>query len=110
MHALQPDRTSLKVLAGPPGRYGLHSLNGHAVTPIFEHLGSSAWHSFDAALIVLLGRLTAQQVVLLVVVALGLGAVAVRAWLARRARKARFVAAGVYRERASIEVDKVEVA
>jgi hypothetical protein len=56
IHALQPHRGELKVLAGPPDNFKLHSLNGHVSTPIFDHLGSSSWHSYDASLIVLLGK------------------------------------------------------
>jgi hypothetical protein len=35
----------------------MHRLNGDVVTPLFHHLGASSWHSFDAALIVSLGRI-----------------------------------------------------
>ncbi|OTA01658.1 GT32 glycosyltransferase family 32 protein [Trichoderma parareesei] len=53
VHAAQPQpgRGELKVLPGP-----MHSLNGHVKTPIFEHLGSSSWHSYDARFIMSLGR------------------------------------------------------
>lgn len=51
LHTLQPDRSESKVLPGP-----LHSLNGRVTTPLFEHLGSSSWHSYDAQLITLLGN------------------------------------------------------
>jgi hypothetical protein len=34
----------------------MHSLNGPVSTPIFNHLGSSSWHSYDAAMIVSLGK------------------------------------------------------
>lgn len=50
IHVYEPDRTDLKILPGP-----LHSLNGRVSTPIFDHLGSSSWHSYDAKLIVSLG-------------------------------------------------------
>ena len=56
IHALQPNRLELKILAGPPDNFKLHSLNGPVSTPIFDHLGSSSWHSYDASLIVLLGK------------------------------------------------------
>lgn len=46
IHAAQPDRSELKILPAP-----LHSLNGPAATPIFEHFGSSSWHSWDAQMI-----------------------------------------------------------
>ena len=53
---LQDNRTDYKVLAGPEGDRGMHSLNGRVSTPLFEHLGSSSWHSYDSSLIVLLGE------------------------------------------------------
>jgi len=56
VHAYEKNRTSLKVLAGPPDNFGMNSLNGHVSTPLFEHLGSSSWHSYDAAMIVKIGR------------------------------------------------------
>ncbi|KAK4450949.1 hypothetical protein QBC34DRAFT_60815 [Podospora aff. communis PSN243] len=56
IHAYQRNRTELKVLAGPPDNFKLHSLNGPVSTPIFNHLGSSSWHSYDAAMIVSLGK------------------------------------------------------
>lgn len=34
----------------------MHNLNGDVVTPLFHHLGSSSWHSYDAAMIVSLGK------------------------------------------------------
>lgn len=34
----------------------MHRLNGPVKTPIFDHLGSSSWHSYDAAMIVSLGK------------------------------------------------------
>lgn len=50
IHVYESNRTELKILPGP-----LHSLNGKASTPIFDHLGSSSWHSYDAKLIVTIG-------------------------------------------------------
>jgi mannosyltransferase OCH1-like enzyme len=50
IHAYESDRHDLKILPGP-----LHSLNGRVSTPIFDHLGSSSWHSYDAKLIVTIG-------------------------------------------------------
>ncbi|EFY87672.1 hypothetical protein J3459_017832 [Metarhizium acridum] len=50
IHVYEFDRTDLKILPGP-----LHSLNGRVSTPIFDHLGSSSWHSYDAKLIVTIG-------------------------------------------------------
>ena len=34
----------------------MHRLNGRVSTPLFNHLGSSSWHSYDAAMIVRLGK------------------------------------------------------
>ncbi|WQF79043.1 Putative glycosyltransferase, DXD sugar-binding, nucleotide-diphospho-sugar transferase [Colletotrichum destructivum] len=62
IHSLQRNRTAIKVLAGPKGNPNLHRLNGAVSTPLFDHLGSSSWHSFDAAFIVSLGRLTKHQI------------------------------------------------
>ena len=56
IHAFQHNRTDLKILAGPEGNRRMHSLNGPVSTPIFNHLGSSSWHSYDAAMIVSLGK------------------------------------------------------
>jgi hypothetical protein len=50
----------LKILAGPKEDPLMHRLNGDVVTPLFHHLGASSWHSFDAALIVSLGRIDAK--------------------------------------------------
>ncbi len=58
IHTLQASRTDLKILAGPPENPKLHSLNGDVVTPLFHHLGTSSWHSYDASLIVSLGKST----------------------------------------------------
>ncbi|KAJ6436899.1 glycosyltransferase family 32 protein [Purpureocillium lavendulum] len=51
IHARQANRTALKILPGP-----MHSLNGRVTTPIFDHLGSSSWHSYDGRLMITLGR------------------------------------------------------
>ncbi|KAG6009075.1 hypothetical protein E4U43_000057 [Claviceps pusilla] len=51
IHVYESNRTDLKILPGP-----LHSLNGKVSTPIFDHLGSSSWHSYDAKLIVTVGN------------------------------------------------------
>lgn len=67
IHTLQPHRADLKILAGPPDNPRLHSLNGDVVTPLFHHLGTSSWHSFDAALIVTLGRSTVILKLLVIV-------------------------------------------
>ncbi|KAM4064957.1 glycosyltransferase sugar-binding containing DXD motif domain-containing protein [Hirsutella rhossiliensis] len=65
IHALQPNRTDLKVLPKP-----MHSLNGPSSTPIFDHLGSSSWHSYDARLITALGNQANLPVFLVLGVAL----------------------------------------
>ncbi|KAM0247512.1 hypothetical protein ACHAQJ_009818 [Trichoderma viride] len=67
IHAYEPDRSDLKILPGP-----MHSLNGRVTTPIFEHLGSSSWHSYDAHFITSLGRRLHQVVFFFVGVVLAL--------------------------------------
>lgn len=71
IHTLQPNRSELKVLAGPPDNFRLHSLNGHVSTPIFDHLGSSSWHSYDAYLIVLVGKSAKWMIPFLILGAAG---------------------------------------
>ncbi|KAK4160645.1 glycosyltransferase [Cladorrhinum sp. PSN259] len=56
IHAFQSNRTELKILSGTRENPKMHSLNGPVSTPIFNHLGSSSWHSYDAALIVSIGK------------------------------------------------------
>lgn len=53
---MDSNRANIKILAGPKDNPRMHSLNGRVSTPLFEHLGSSSWHSFDSSLIVLLGK------------------------------------------------------
>ncbi|KAI5461824.1 putative glycosyl transferase [Mariannaea sp. PMI_226] len=60
IHKHQSNRGDLKILPGP-----LHSLNGHVSTPIFEHLGSSSWHSYDAGCITALGKMPLHFVIVL---------------------------------------------
>lgn len=54
IHTLQSNRSDYKVLRGPDDNRNMHKLNGKVSTPIFDHLGSSAWHSFDGAAIIML--------------------------------------------------------
>jgi len=56
VHTFQRDRSAMRILAGPPEQPAMHSLNGNVSTPLFDHLGSSSWHSYDAAMIVSLGK------------------------------------------------------
>ena len=79
------NRTDLKVLAGPKENLNLHSLNGDVVTPLFHHLGSSSWHSFDGALVVLLGKPETQMRILFMGIIIGV-AVVFRRRLCRAAR------------------------
>ena len=51
IHLGQANRTNLKILPGP-----MHSLSGRVTTPLFDHLGSSSCHSYDARLIITLGH------------------------------------------------------
>jgi inositol phosphorylceramide mannosyltransferase catalytic subunit len=57
IHALQKNRAELRILSGTVENPNLHALNGDVATPLFHHLGASSWHSFDAFLIVSIGRL-----------------------------------------------------
>jgi len=56
IHAMQPNRSESRILAGPKDNFKLHSLNGKVSTPLFVHLGSSSWHSFDGLFIMSLGK------------------------------------------------------
>ncbi|OAA62772.1 glycosyltransferase family 32 protein [Niveomyces insectorum RCEF 264] len=57
IHSLQENRSDYKVLRGPPENPRLHQVNGAVSTPLFDHLGSSAWHNtLDCLIIVLIGR------------------------------------------------------
>jgi hypothetical protein len=49
MHRTYHDQAHLKILDST------HKLNGHVVTPLFEHLGASSWHKGDAKVILQLG-------------------------------------------------------
>lgn len=53
---LQKNRTEYKILRGPNSNTKLHQLNGAVTTPLFDHLGSSKWHSFDAWAIMTIGK------------------------------------------------------
>jgi hypothetical protein len=56
IHAQQRDRAGLRILSGTRRNPNLHALNGDVETPLFHHLGASSWHSFDAFLIVSIGK------------------------------------------------------
>ncbi len=84
IHTLQPNRTSLKILAGPRSHPRMHNLNGPVSTPLFNHLGSSSWHSYDAAMIVGLGKHHGRKLPILFGVGVAVGFV-----LIRRARRRR---------------------
>jgi hypothetical protein len=56
IHSIQKNRKDLKILSGPEGNELMHRLNGDVITPLFHHLGASSWHSYDAALIMSIGR------------------------------------------------------
>jgi hypothetical protein len=78
IHALQRNRIDLKILAGPKGNRRLHNLNGPVSTPIFNHLGSSSWHSYDAAMIVSLGKNQGWKLPLVGVAVVGLAFFVIR--------------------------------
>ncbi|KAL2165895.1 hypothetical protein VTG60DRAFT_3613 [Thermothelomyces hinnuleus] len=83
IHSLQPDREDLKILAGTRENPKMHSLNGNVSTPIFNHLGSSSWHSYDAAMIVRLGKGIGSHVALFGVAAVCVAFFVIR-WTKRR--------------------------
>ena len=66
-----PDRSSLKILAGPKDDFKLHTINGRVSTPLFNHLGSSSWHSYDGLFIMLLGKYIKWIIPVLVVSLVG---------------------------------------
>ncbi|KAK3937563.1 glycosyltransferase [Diplogelasinospora grovesii] len=84
IHAFQRNRAELKILSGPKDDIKMHRLNGPVSTPIFNHLGSSSWHSYDAAMIVSLGKSKSWRAPLLFV-----GAVSVAFFVIRRTRRRR---------------------
>ncbi|KAI9674035.1 MAG: hypothetical protein M1829_003878 [Trizodia sp. TS-e1964] len=56
IHTMQQNRTDLRVLVGPDYDFEMHRLSGDVETPLFHHLGTSSWHSFDASIIVSIGH------------------------------------------------------
>ncbi|CAM1505633.1 Fc.00g112700.m01.CDS01 [Cosmosporella sp. VM-42] len=56
IHVMWPKRADLKILAGPKDNPKLHSINGPVSTPLFNHLGSSSWHSYDGLFITSIGK------------------------------------------------------
>ncbi|KAK1756420.1 hypothetical protein QBC47DRAFT_185877 [Echria macrotheca] len=88
VHAYQPNRSELKILAGPPNNFKLHSLNGHVATPIFDHLGSSSWHSYDASMITSLGRAKTWKIPALMILSVGTTLFVIRRAKRRRGMKA----------------------
>ncbi|KAL1838455.1 hypothetical protein VTJ49DRAFT_2652 [Mycothermus thermophilus] len=94
IHTLQPAhlRAKLKILSGPKTNPNMHRLNGPVSTPLFNHLGSSSWHAYDAAMIVALGKSAAARTWVLPVV--GISAVGVAFCVVRRVRRRRRVLRG----------------
>ncbi|KAL2128276.1 hypothetical protein VTI74DRAFT_9425 [Chaetomium olivicolor] len=87
IHAFQRDRSSLKILAGPKHHPKMHRLNGPVSTPIFNHLGSSSWHSYDAAMIVSLGKKSGWKLPLVFIAAVGAAFVVIKRSKRRRGLK-----------------------
>lgn len=56
-------------------------------TPIFNHLGSSSWHSYDAAMIVSLGKHHGWKLPIVFAVAVGVSFVIIRRSRRRRGLK-----------------------
>ena len=91
------------MLGGTRENPRLHRLNGPVSTPLFDHLGSSSWHSFDAAMIVWFGRIKAGRWIvpaLVVVVALVLVRLRLRPWLKQWLKQRRL-------QRAQLAVEKM---
>lgn len=89
----------------------MHRLNGDVVTPLFHHLGASSWHSFDAALIVSLGRIDRNawmRGVSLVLFVSGLGVVAWMAMLRLRLKRRRASSSGRSRSPEGASFDSLE--
>ncbi|KAL2270551.1 hypothetical protein VTJ83DRAFT_2735 [Remersonia thermophila] len=92
IHTLQPThlRAKLKILAGPPDTNPtMHHLNGRVSTPLFNHLGSSSWHAYDAAMLVALGKSSAVMRTWAFVPVVGISALGVAFCVVRRVRKGR---------------------
>ncbi|KAK3987465.1 glycosyltransferase [Cladorrhinum sp. PSN332] len=87
IHALQSNRTELKILSGTRENPRMHSLNGAVSTPIFNHLGSSSWHSYDAALIVSVGKAHAWRLPLMMIAGSLVSFVFIRRFRRRRLLK-----------------------
>ncbi|KAH6695183.1 hypothetical protein F5X68DRAFT_257895 [Plectosphaerella plurivora] len=79
LHARLSNRSESKVLGGPPEDPKLNSLNGQVTTPLFNHLGSSSWHSYDGLFIMLLGKHIKLVAVVVVLIA-ALVSVTIVAW------------------------------
>jgi len=69
LYTLQPHRAALRILAGTNAHPQLHMLNGFVETPLFRHLGTSSWHSFDAIFINMIGNSKRLPLLILLVVA-----------------------------------------
>lgn len=81
IHTLQKKRSDLRILMGPKDQPNMHRLNGDVVTPLFHHLGASSWHSYDAALIVSLGRIDRNTWLRAVGLAVFVSALGVTIWI-----------------------------
>ncbi|KAK3358001.1 glycosyltransferase family 32 protein [Lasiosphaeria hispida] len=86
IHAFQRNRSELKILAGTRDNFKLHSLNGRVSTPIFDHLGSSSWHSYDAAMIVKLGKSKSWRTPVFLVAGVGIAFFIIKKTKRRRLR------------------------
>ncbi|OXV05619.1 hypothetical protein Egran_06613 [Elaphomyces granulatus] len=69
LYTLQPHRAALRILAGTNAHPRLHMLNGFVETPLFRHLGTSSWHSFDAIFINMIGNSKRLPLLIFLVVA-----------------------------------------
>jgi hypothetical protein len=82
-------RYSANILGGPSSNPKMHMLNGLVNTPLFTHLGSSSWHSFDAFMINSLGHASKGPLIfVLVALSFVLGSLAA-CWYTWRLRSRR---------------------
>ncbi|KAE8153968.1 glycosyl transferase [Aspergillus avenaceus] len=73
IYTMKADRSSLRILSGPPDNPTMHMLNGLVDTPLFRHLGTSSWHANDALFLKRIEREKAILCCILFAVLAGVG-------------------------------------
>ncbi|KAE8312358.1 hypothetical protein BDV41DRAFT_304299 [Aspergillus transmontanensis] len=90
IYTTQPNRTSLRILSGPPDHPNMHMLNGFVDTPLFRHLGTSSWHANDALFVRMVEGLGGRVLYYILSAAI-VGECVVLSWsIAARRRSVRF--------------------